>query len=66
MLKAWVWTIAILVFFIIAYFTNLFEILSNSVVKYTSFALLVFMLIMAGFILGNPFNKGANNDKDEE
>lgn len=66
MIKAWLWTIAILVLFAIAYLTDLFEFLSNNFTKYFAVGLLIFMLGVAGFVLGNPFNKDRHDDKSEK
>ena len=66
MIKTLVTTLILIVFFALAYITDIFAILSLKVVFYISFGLVITMLIVAVFILGIPKPKDDKDDKTND
>ncbi len=63
MLKAWGWTILIILLLLLAYSIDLFEFLSSNMFMWLSIVLFVSSILAAFLILGNPF---AGDEEDDE
>ena len=66
MLKAWGWTILMMLLLFLAYSIVLFEFISSNMFKWLSIVLFVSSILAAFFILGNPFARDEEDGEKKE
>ena len=66
MIKAWLVTFLIFIFFVVAYAIDLFAFLSSDAVKYFAIFLVIAVLIAARIILGSPLKQDDTDEKSDD
>lgn len=66
MIKAWLVTILVLLLLVVAYSTDLFEFFSSGLMQWIAVGAVILSLVAAKMILGSPFKRDEDDDKDGE
>ena len=66
MMKAWLVTILVLLRLVVAYSTDLFELFFFFLMQWIAIGVFVLSLVAAKMILGSPFKRDEEDDKDGE
>ena len=66
MMKAWLVTILVLLLLVVAYSIDLFELFSSGIMQWIAFGVFILSLVAAKMILGSPFKRDEEDDKNGE